>query len=139
MSDSVATRSSEVAGNSLVDTAIVRFSARVIKVTVMECLGVIDRDLIVVGSGSRIGELATVVNPGRLDVVRTICVGIVADSESVMDLSVVTNNSDTVGSLGVDIGNILIGYSVLAKSGIETDESVRDFKVIKGLMVGMAD
>ena len=136
MSDSVATRNSEVAGNSLVDTVIVRFSVRVIKVAVIECLGVIGRVFIVVGSGSRFGELVILVDAGGLDIV---CVRIVVDSESVMDLSAVTDNSDTVGSLAVDVGNVLVGYSVLAKSGIETDESVRDFKVIKGLMVGLAD
>ena len=69
-------------------------------------------NLLVVGSCSRIGELATVVNPGGLDVVGAICVRIVVDSESMTDVNAVT---------------------------METDESVRDFKVIKGLIVCMAD
>ena len=141
MSDFVATRSPEVPENSLVNTVIVRFSARVIEVAVIGCLDVISRVLVVVGSGSRTGELVTLVNAGGLDVVRTVCVRIVVDSESVMDLSAVTDNSDTlaVDSLAVDAEKVLVGYSVLAKSGIETDESVRDFKVVEGLMVDTAD
>ena len=112
MTDSVVTRNPEVAGNSLVDPAVVGLSAKVTKVTAVECLDVIGRALVVVGGGSRIGELVTVMNPGELDLVGAICVRIVVDSESMTDLNAVT---------------------------VETDESVRDFKVVEGLMVCMED
>ena len=102
----------EVAGNSVVEAAVDRLPAMVTKVAAVECLGVIDRVLVIVGDGSRIGELATVMNTGGLDVVGAVCVRIVVDSESVTDLNALT---------------------------MKTDESVRDFKVVEGLTVCMAD
>ena len=76
-----------------------------------------------------------------------ICVRIAVDSESMMDLSAVADISDTADSLAVEnfvacVGNVLvneIGYSVSSISVLETDESVGDFKVTKGLTVCMAD
>ena len=62
ISDSVATRGSEVVGNTSVDIST--------EIAVVDCLGVFDRVLVIVRSGSlRIGELVIVVNLGGLDVV----------------------------------------------------------------------
>lgn len=77
----------------------------------------------------------------------TVCVRIVVDSESMTDLSAVTDNSDTADSLIVEsfvafIGNMLVNemeYSVPSESVLENDESVGDFKVTEGLTVCMAD
>ena len=71
----------------------------------------------------------------------TVCVRIAVDSESMTDLSAVTDNSDTADSLIVEslvafIGNMLVnemGYSVSSESVLKNDESVEDFKVTEGL------
>ena len=77
----------------------------------------------------------------------TVCVRIAVDSESMMDLSAATDDSDTADSLIVEnfiafVGNVVVnemGYPVPSKSVLETDESIKDFKVTEGLKICMAD
>jgi hypothetical protein len=64
MPDSIAVGSPEVAGNVVVDAAVLRIPALVAKVATVECLGGFDTPLVTVpvGSGLIIEELAIVVN-----------------------------------------------------------------------------
>ena len=117
MPASVVTRCSEVTGYSVIDDGVVGPSVMVTNVAAVERLGVNRALLVTVGRGLIIDELATVVRLEgfSIDVARIVCAITLLDSESVIDLSAVTDdNSDTVGSLLVndwtvfDVENILI-------------------------------